>query len=75
MTGAPGGQAGLVTLDAGGNPKTQESLTLGIGIPSAPIITNGRIYTSSSVNSQDIFVIRTPLWDTTGNIRAWREIF
>jgi len=75
MAGVEGGQAGLVTLDSGGNPKTQESLTLGIGIPSAPIITNGRIYTSSSVNSPSIVAIKTPLWDTTGNIRAWREMF
>ena len=72
---APGGQAGLVTLDGNGNPTPATSFTaLPSGIPSKPIITNGVIYLSSSISARDISVIKFKGWETS-KIRSWREVF
>jgi len=75
-TGAPGGMAGLITLDASGNPDpVKEYISLGAGIPTAPIVTNETIYVFSSVNANQP---KTPPphfqgWST--RIRSWKEVF
>ena len=72
--GAPGGEAGLVTLDAEGNPNAPVArVELGPGIPSAPVVTNGMIYTSSSVDADSIRGQAIPKVSRT-RIRSWREV-
>ncbi|MGA2316185.1 MAG: PilC/PilY family type IV pilus protein [Thermodesulfobacteriota bacterium] len=74
--GAPGASEGLVTLD----PKTgkwtapQSYISLGAGIPSAPIVTNGMIYISNSVNANIVIQIPIPGW-AIARTKSWREVF
>jgi hypothetical protein len=74
--GAPGASEGLVTLDpVTGKWKAPENyITLGAGIPSAPLVTNGMIYIATSLNANKIIQIPIPGW-LVARIRAWREVF
>ena len=76
-----GGQAGLYfdlgghpLVDSEGHPQPVERLTLGAGVPTAPIITNGTLYvtTSNTVGGGPMGVPINPLG---GVIRGWREVF
>jgi hypothetical protein len=44
------------------------------GIPSSPIVTNGMIYISTSLNAGQVLTIPIPGWGT-GRLRYWREVF
>jgi len=44
------------------------------GIPSAPIVTNGMIYVSTSLNAGQVITIPIPGWGT-GRLKYWREVF
>lgn len=70
-----GGEAGLY-FDASGEPLVEplERVTLGAGVPTAPIVTNGAIYvtTSNTVGGGPIVQRVNPL---SGVIRGWREVF
>ena len=46
----------------------------GKGIPSSPIVTNGMIYISTSLNAGQVLTIPIPGWGT-GRLRFWREVF
>jgi Tfp pilus tip-associated adhesin PilY1 len=54
--------------------KPVPSLEIGIGIPSAPVVTNGTIYVSSSFNADKILGIKIPPWGK-GKLKSWREVF
>jgi hypothetical protein len=54
--------------------KPISSLEIGIGIPSAPVVTNGTIYVSSSFNADKILGIKIPPWGK-GKLKSWREVF
>jgi Tfp pilus tip-associated adhesin PilY1 len=72
---ATGGADALVLLDAQGSPQSAVGFTsLGPGIPTKPIVTNGVIYTTSSVGARTITRKRFQGWATT-NVKAWREVF
>jgi len=73
--GTEGGQPALY-FDTGGRKleKPIPALDIGIGIPSAPVVTNGWIYVSSSFNSDQITGIKIPAWGK-GNLKSWREVF
>ena len=70
-----GGDAGLVTLDPNTGQWTspQEYITLGAGIPSAPVVTNGMVYVSTSLNANKVIQIPIPPW-TVAKIKSWREV-
>jgi hypothetical protein len=74
--GAPGASEGLVTLDpvTGKWTAPQNYISLGAGIPSAPLVTNGMIYIATSLNANRIIQIPIPGW-LVARIRAWREVF
>jgi len=44
------------------------------GIPSGPVVTNGMIYISTSLNAGQAINIPIPGWGT-GRLRYWREVF
>jgi hypothetical protein len=44
------------------------------GIPSGPIVTNGMIYVSTSLNAGQVITIPIPGWGT-GRLKYWREVF
>jgi hypothetical protein len=44
------------------------------GIPSGPIVTNGMIYVSTSLNAGQVITIPIPGWGT-GKLKYWREVF
>ncbi|RPJ00676.1 MAG: hypothetical protein EHM36_14330, partial [Deltaproteobacteria bacterium] len=85
-----GGAAALVLLDSTKTPMTaKQSITLGPGVPTKPVVTNGVIYISSSVNSRGYYEypgsgdsasgmgpggIKFPGWPTS-RVRSWREVF
>ena len=70
-----GGAAGLVTLDTNTGkwtaPKT--SMDLGAGIPSAPVVTNGMVYISTSLNANKVIQVPIPPW-AAARIKSWREV-
>jgi len=73
--GFDGGIAGLVTLDINGYPEpVKEYITIGPGIPTSPVVTNGNIYVSSSVDAKNIIRIRFLGWPAA-RTRSWREVF
>lgn len=73
--GIQGGVAGLFYDISGKELKNPEtSLDLGKGIPSAPVVTNGVIYISTSLNAPRIIEITIPLWGK-GKLKSWREVF
>jgi len=73
--GLDGGIAGLVTLDINGHPEpVKEYVTIGPGIPTSPVVTNGNIYVSSSVDAKNIIRIRFLGWPAA-RTRSWREVF
>jgi len=45
-----------------------------MGIPSAPIVTNGMIYVSTSLNAGQVITFHTPGWGI-GRLKYWREVF
>jgi hypothetical protein len=74
-TGIEGGVAGLVLLDDEGKPQpVTEYVTLGPGIPTSPVVTNGTIYVSSNVNAKDVIAIKFLGWPAA-RTRSWREVF
>ncbi len=70
-----GGEAGLITLDpnTGKWASPKEYISLGAGIPSAPVVTNGMIYVSTSINANKIIQIAIPPWPRA-RIKSWREV-
>lgn len=75
-SGLPAGEAGLVLWDPG-NKKFKdpvEYVDFGRGVPTAPVVTNGRIYLSSSINANKITEFKIPSWGGV-KIRSWREVF
>ena len=44
------------------------------GIPSGPVVTNGMIYISTSLNAGQSINIPIPAW-ATGRLKYWREVF
>ncbi len=73
--GQKGGEAGLVTLDpnTGKWASPKEYISLGAGIPSAPIVTNGMVYVSTSLNANKVIQIPIPPW-ALARIKSWREV-
>ncbi len=74
--GAPGGEFGLVTLDPNTGKWTspQSYMSLGAGIPSAPVVTNGMVYVSTSLNANKVIQIPIPPW-AVARMKSWREVF
>jgi hypothetical protein len=73
--GAPGSSEGLVTLDASGKWTAPQSyISLGAGIPSAPLVTNGMIYIGTSLNANRVIQIPIPGW-AIAKTKSWREVF
>jgi hypothetical protein len=79
------GDIGALTLDpitgtpwGPGNNKKFINITdyfpTSMGIPSAPIVTNGMVYVSTSINAGQLINIPVPGWGT-GRLRYWREVF
>ncbi len=74
--GQIGGEPGLVTLDpiTGKWTSPKEYISLGAGIPSAPIVTNGMVYVSTSLNANKVIQIPIPPW-AIARLKSWREVF
>jgi len=74
--GAPGSSEGLVTLDpvTGKWTAPQSYISLGAGIPSAPLVTNGMIYIGTSLNANKVIQIPIPGW-AIAKTKSWREVF
>ncbi len=74
--GAPGSSEGLVTLDPVTDKWTepQSYISLGAGIPSAPLVTNGMIYIATSLNANRVIQIPIPGW-AVARMKSWREVF
>jgi hypothetical protein len=74
--GAPGASEGLVTLDpvTGKWTAPQNYISLGAGIPSAPLVTNGMIYIGTSLNANRVIQIPIPGW-AIARTKSWREVF
>jgi hypothetical protein len=74
--GAPGSSEGLVTLDTATGKWTapQSYISLGAGIPSSPLVTNGMIYIATSLNANRVIQIPIPGW-AVARTRSWREVF
>lgn len=45
------------------------------GIPSAPVVTNGMIYISTSLNANQVSLFRIPQWGGQMRLKKWREVF
>lgn len=73
--GEKGGDAGLVTLDTdtGKWKAPQEYISLGAGIPSAPVVTNGMIYIGTSLNANRVIQVPIPP-QAVARIKSWREV-
>jgi hypothetical protein len=72
-----GGEAGLVTLDSSTGKWVKPDsgrLSIGPSIPSAPVVTNGMIYVSTSLNANKVIQIPIPPW-SKGKIKSWREVY
>jgi Tfp pilus tip-associated adhesin PilY1 len=74
--GAPGASEGLVTLDpvTGQWTAPQNYISLGAGIPSSPVVTNGMIYVATSLNANRVIQIPIPGW-AIARTKSWREVF
>ena len=70
-----GGDAGLVTLDTqtGKWKDPVQYISLGAGIPTAPVVTNGMVYISTSLNANKVIQVPVPPM-ATGKIKSWREV-
>jgi hypothetical protein len=70
-----GGKAGLVTLDTktGKWKDPVEFISLGAGIPTAPVVTNGMVYISTSLNANKVIQIPVPPM-AYAKIKSWREV-
>jgi hypothetical protein len=70
-----GGGEGLVTLDAntGKWKAPAEFMSLGAGIPSAPIVTNGMVYIGTSLNANRVIQVPVPPM-AKAKIKSWREV-
>lgn len=73
--GQKGGDAGLVTLDpdTGKWKAPQQFISLGAGIPSAPVVTNGMIYVGTSLNANRVIQVPIPP-QAVARIKSWREV-
>jgi len=73
--GQAGGGAGLVTLDTstGKWKAPQQYISLGAGIPSAPVVTNGMVYVGTSLNANRVIQVPIPP-QAIARIKSWREI-
>ena len=73
--GEKGGNAGLVTLDTntGKWKAPQQYISLGAGIPSAPVVTNGMIYIGTSLNANRVIQVPIPP-QAVARIKSWREV-
>jgi len=73
--GEKGGGAGLVTLDTdtGKWKAPQEYISLGAGIPSAPVVTNGMVYIGTSLNANRVIQVPIPP-QAVARIKSWREV-
>jgi hypothetical protein len=73
--GETGGDAGLVTLDTstGKWKSPQQYISLGAGIPSAPVVTNGMVYVGTSLNANRVIQVPIPP-QAVARIKSWREI-
>jgi len=73
---SPGGDEGLVVLDpdTGRWTSPKHYISLGAGIPSAPVVTNGMVYVSTSLNANKVIQIPIPPW-AVARVRSWREVF
>ena len=73
--GENGGDAGLVTLDTstGQWKAPQQYISLGAGIPSAPVVTNGMIYVGTSLNANRVIQVPIPP-QAVARIKSWREV-
>jgi hypothetical protein len=74
-SGRTGGEAGLVTLDTstGKWKAPQQYISLGAGIPSAPVVTNGMIYIGTSLNANRVIQVPIPPM-AVARVKSWREI-
>jgi hypothetical protein len=74
--GAPGASEGLVTLDpvTGNWSAPKNYISLGAGIPSSPVVTNGMIYVATSLNANRVIQIPIPGW-AIAKTKSWREVF
>jgi len=45
------------------------------GIPSAPVVTNGAIYLSTSIPADQVRMFRIPPWSGQMKLKKWREVF
>lgn len=70
-----GGAAGLVTLDTttGKWKAPVDYMSLGAGIPSAPVVTNGMVYVSTSLNANRVIQIPVPPM-AGAQLKSWREV-
>jgi hypothetical protein len=70
-----GGAAGLVTLDTstGKWNNAVNFVSLGAGIPSAPLVTNGMVYIGTSLNANKVIQIPVPPM-AKAQIKSWREV-
>jgi len=73
--GEAGGGAGLVTLDTntGKWKSPQQFISLGAGIPSAPVVTNGMVYVGTSLNANRVIQVPIPPV-AVARIKSWREV-
>jgi hypothetical protein len=73
--GENGGAAGLVTLDTntGKWKSPQQYISLGAGIPSAPVVTNGMVYIGTSLNANRVIQVPIPP-QAVARIKSWREV-
>ena len=77
-----GGTDGLVYVREDGSwskpdpsdPNKIRYITIGQGIPTAPVVTNGAIYVSTSVKADQVKAYLIPGWGAV-TIKAWREVF
>jgi hypothetical protein len=80
--GVDGGLAALLLDSSTGNklPKAEAYFDLSKyfpgsrGIPSSPVVTNGMIYISTSLNANQVINLPIVGWGT-GKLKYWREVF
>lgn len=74
-SGKTGGDAGLVTLDTstGQWKAPQQYISLGAGIPSAPVVTNGMVYIGTSLNANRVIQVPIPPM-AIARVKSWREV-
>jgi hypothetical protein len=66
LTGTPMGSKKFINIT--------DYFPTSMGIPSAPIVTNGMVYVSTSINAGQLINIPVPGWGI-GKLKYWREVF